>query len=246
MQKKSGGRPGGRTGLRPVVITPGVNRYAEGSALIAMGETSVLCTASIEERLPDWLRGKSRGWITAEYGMLPRSTSTRMRRERDKASARSLEISRLIGRALRAAVDMERLGERLIIIDCDVLQADGGTRTASITGGMVALALAVRKLVDTGEVKKDPLIGMVAAVSVGVVDGRLCLDLDYEADRRAEVDMNVAMNNRGEMVEIQASAEGKPFSVECLHALEDLAARGIKKLLTAQVKALRISNQAFS
>ncbi|MCL2000708.1 MAG: ribonuclease PH, partial [Planctomycetes bacterium] len=154
MQKKSGGRPGGRTGLRPVVITPGVNRYAEGSALIAMGETSVLCTASIEERLPDWLRGKSRGWITAEYGMLPRSTSTRMRRERDKASARSLEISRLIGRALRAAVDMERLGERLITIDCDVLQADGGTRTASITGGMVALALAVRKLVDTGKVKK--------------------------------------------------------------------------------------------
>ncbi len=224
--------------LRPVSIETNVNMHAEGSALIAMGNTRVLCTASVEKRVPDWLKGRGRGWVTAEYGMLPRSTSTRVRRERDKVASRSLEISRLIGRSLRAAVDMEKLGERLIAIDCDVLQADGGTRTASITGGMVALALAVKKLQAQGEVAGNPLTSMVAAVSVGLVDGTPVLDLDYEADHLAEVDMNVAMNAKGEVVEIQGSAEGKPFSLASLRLLEDLAASGIRKLIAVEKKAL--------
>ena len=227
-----------KTNLRPVTITPNINMHAEGSVLITMGNTRVMCTASIEERVPEWLRGKGRGWVTAEYGMLPRSTSTRMRRDRDKTPSRSLEISRLIGRSLRAAMNLEALGERLITVDCDVLQADGGTRTASITGGMVALALAVRDLADRRELPGKPLKSLVAAVSVGIVDGTPLLDLDYEADHRAEVDMNVAMNAKGEVVEIQASAEGAPFSVKALRGLEDLAAGGIKKLITAQKKAL--------
>ena len=232
-------RQSGQTRLRPVSITTGVNMHAEGSVLIAMGNTRVMCTASVEERIPDWLRGKGRGWVTAEYGMLPRSTSTRMRRERDKTSARSLEISRLIGRSLRAAIDLEALGERQITVDCDVLQADGGTRTASITGGMVALAIAIGALTKRERLAKNPLRSLVAAVSVGIVDGTPRLDLDYEADHRAEVDMNVAMNAKGEVVEIQASAEGKPFGVKQLRALEDLAAGGIRKLIVAQKKALR-------
>lgn len=230
-------RPPGR--LRPVSVETGVNMHAEGSALIAMGNTRVLCTASVEERLPEWLRGKGRGWVTAEYGMLPRSTSTRMRRERDGASSRSLEISRLIGRALRASVDLSLLGERQISIDCDVLQADGGTRTAAITGGMVALALAVDGLRRTGALGKNPIISPVAAVSVGLIDGVATLDLDYELDHRAEVDMNVAMNARGEFVEVQASAEKGRFDKRQLSKLEDLAAAGIRNLLAAQRKALR-------
>lgn len=225
--------------LRAINIAVNTNRHAEGSALISMGDTRVLCTASVEERLPDWLKGRGKGWVTAEYGMLPRATSTRNRRERDKVPARSLEISRLIGRALRAAVDLRRLGERLITVDCDVLQADGGTRTASITGGMVALALAVGKLRREGTLQTNPIVSPVAAVSVGLVDGAPALDLDYEADHRAEVDMNVAMNARGEVVEIQASAEGKPFPLARLRLLEDLAAAGIRKLLAAQKAALR-------
>lgn len=224
--------------LREVTIETNVIMHAEGSACISMGNTKVICTASVETRIPDWLKGRGKGWITAEYGMLPRSTTSRMRRERDKASSRSLEISRLIGRALRAAVDLEKLGERQITIDCDVIQADGGTRTASITGGMVALALALEGLIASGDLKKSPIISPVAAVSVGLIDGKETLDLDYELDRNAEVDMNVAMNARGEFIEVQASAEGGRFTRKQLNKLEDLAAAGIKKLLAAQRKAL--------
>ena len=224
--------------LRPVSLDIDVNIHAEGSALIAMGNTRVICTASVEERIPEWLRGKGRGWVTAEYGMLPRSTSTRMRRERDKPSSRSLEISRLIGRALRASIDLKLLGERQISIDCDVIQADGGTRTAAITGGMVALSLAVQRLRKSGAIAKNPIISPVAAVSVGIIDGIVTLDLDYELDHRAEVDMNVAMNARGEFIEVQASAEGGRFSRSQLTALEDLAASGIRTLLAVQKKTL--------
>ena len=224
--------------LRPVNITTNVNMHAEGSALIAMGNTKVLCTASVEERVPEWLKGKGRGWVTAEYGMLPRSTSSRVSRERDKVASRSLEISRLIGRSLRAAVDLKRIGERIITIDCDVVQADGGTRTAAITGGMVALALALRGLRDKGEITQNPLNAMVAAVSVGIVDGRLFLDLDYDADHRAEVDMNIAMNSKGELIEVQGSAEGKPFQIVQMHNMVTAAATGIRKLIALQKKAI--------
>lgn len=227
-----------RTSLRPVTIETNVNMHAEGSALISMGNTRVLCLASVERRVPDWLKGRGRGWVTAEYGMLPRSTSSRMRRERDKVPSRSLEISRLVGRSLRAAVDLERLGEQMITVDCDVLQADGGTRTAAITGGMVALALAVGALRRAGAVAGNPLLRPVAAVSVGVVDGEICLDLDYDLDHRAEVDMNVVMNAGGELVEVQGSAEGKPFSRGDMDVMLDLAASGIRKLFAAQRKAL--------
>ena len=227
-----------KTSLRPVSIETNVNIHAEGSALINMGNTRVLCLASVERRVPDWLKGKGRGWVTAEYGMLPRSTSSRMRRERDKTPSRSLEISRLVGRSLRAAVDLERLGEQMITVDCDVIQADGGTRTAAITGGMVALELAIRSLRASGAVTANPLISPVAAVSVGIVDGETFLDLDYDLDHRAEVDMNVVMNARGELVEIQGSAEGKPFSRAAMTRMVDLAAGGIKKLLVIQKKAL--------
>lgn len=228
-----------RPRLRAVEITPSVNDYAEGSALIRMGNTRVLCTASVEERTPEWMRGKGTGWVTAEYGMLPRATSTRNRRERDKVAPRSLEISRLIGRALRAAVDLRKLGERLITVDCDVIQADGGTRTAAITGGMVALALAGRWLAARKLLSATPVTGLVAAVSVGIVEGGYCLDLDYDHDHRAEVDMNVAMNDKGEFVEIQGSAEGNPFSPTQLRRLEELAAEGIRKLIAIQRRALK-------
>lgn len=227
-----------KTTLRPVSIETDVNIHAEGSALISMGNTKVLCLASIERRVPDWLKGKGRGWVTAEYGMLPRSTSSRMRRERDKTPSRSLEISRLVGRSLRAAVDLDALGEQMITVDCDVLQADGGTRTASVTGGMVALALAIRSLREQGAVTANPLLSPVAAVSVGIVDGEFCLDLDYDLDHRAEVDMNVVMNARGEFVEIQGSAEGKSFSHASMLKMIDLASGGIKKLCAEQKKAL--------
>ena len=234
--KNSGNR--NKPALRPVEITTNVNMHAEGSALITMGRTTVMCTASVEQRVPEWLRGKGRGWVTAEYGMLPRSTSSRMKRERNRAASRSLEISRLVGRALRAAVDLNAMGENLVSIDCDVLQADGGTRTASITGGMVALALALENMKRRGMITGKPLASLVAAVSVGIVDGKPVLDLDYEADHRAEVDMNVAMNAKGELVEVQGSAEGKPFQIVQLHELVDLAAGGIRKLIAAQKKAI--------
>ena len=225
--------------LRPITIEPNVNIHAEGSALISMGNTRVLCLASIERRVPDWLKGKGKGWITAEYGMLPRATSTRTRRERDKTPSRSLEISRLVGRSLRAAVDLEKLGEQMITVDCDVLQADGGTRTAAITGGMVALSLAIASLRKSGAIKSNPILSPVAAISAGIVDGTTCLDLDYDLDHRAEVDMNVVMNAKGRLVEVQGSAEGKPFSRADMTRMLDLAAKGIKTLLLAQRKALK-------
>jgi ribonuclease PH len=222
--------------LRPVTITPGFLRHAEGSALIAFGQTRVLCAASIEESVPPFLRGKGTGWVTAEYGMLPRSTHTRSDREasRGKIGGRTHEIQRLIGRSLRAVTELSLLGERSILIDCDVLEADGGTRTAAITGAYVALALAVRKLVDAGVVARSPLHDSVAAVSVGIVGGRLSLDLAYEEDSRAEVDMNVVMTGKGRFVEVQGTAEGHPFTAAQLNGMTALAAEGIATLRQMQ------------
>lgn len=229
--------------LRPVRIETDVSIHAEGSALVTMGETLVLCLASVEERVPDWLKNKGRGWVTAEYGMLPRATSTRNRRDRGNTPSRSLEIGRLVGRSLRAAVDLEKLGSRLITVDADVLQADGGTRTAAVTGGMVALALAIERLRAAGLVPEGVVTSPVAAVSVGVVDGRVVLDLDYELDHRADVDMNVVMNAKGDLVEVQGSAEGAPFSRRLMEEMLDLAASGIRKLSQAQAKALRAAGK---
>jgi ribonuclease PH len=224
--------------LRPVEIIPNAAPYAEGSALIICGDTRVLCAASVEESIPAWLRGQGRGWVTAEYALLPRSTLTRTRRERSGASGRTQEIQRMIGRCLRAAVALEELGERLITVDCDVLQADGGTRTAAITGGYVALALACRRLVAEGLLARSPLIRAVAAVSVGSVDGALLLDLDYSEDSRADMDCNVVMTDSGEFVEVQGTAEGAPVSRQRLNALVDLAAEGIGELLAIQRRVL--------
>jgi ribonuclease PH len=214
--------------------------HAEGSVLICCGHTKVLCTASIEERVPPWLRGKGEGWVTAEYGMLPRSTGSRMRREATsgRQGGRTLEIQRLIGRSLRAVVDRAALGERTITIDCDVIQADGGTRTASITGAYVALVDAVRWLRDKGKLGVDPVHGQVAAVSVGVVGNEAVLDLDYPEDSTAETDMNVVMNDGGGFIEVQGTAEGHAFRREELDALIDLATKGINELMEAQNQAL--------
>ncbi|MCD8350369.1 MAG: ribonuclease PH [Planctomycetaceae bacterium] len=223
------------TSLRPLYITTDVNLHAEGSCLVSMGETRVMCTASVEKRVPEWMRGKGRGWVTAEYAMLPRATSTRSNR---KQNSRALEISRLIGRSLRAAVDLDKMGEVMITVDCDVLQADGGTRTASINGGMVALVLAIHKLREEGVIAANPVISPVGAVSVGIIDGKPALDLDYELDHRAEVDMNIVMNAKGALVEVQGSAEGKPFSRADMETMLDMASAGIKKILVAQKKAV--------
>ncbi|MBX0327582.1 ribonuclease PH [Oscillochloris sp. ZM17-4] len=224
--------------LRTIEIIPGYAPYAEGSALIAFGNTRVLCAASLEDHVPGWLRGQGRGWVSGEYALLPRSTHTRTRRERTGAGGRTQEIQRLIGRALRAAVSLEALGERLITIDCDVLQADGGTRTAAITGGYVALALALRKLQAEGRLPGDPLARAVAAVSVGVVGGELLLDLDYSEDSCAEMDCNVVQTDSGAFVEVQGTAEGAPVERAQLDALLDLAGRGVRQLIAAQRAAL--------
>lgn len=231
--------------LRPVRIVPQAAPYAEGSALIEMGNTHVLCTASVEPQVPGWLRGQGRGWVTAEYALLPRSTHSRTRRERNGAGGRTQEIQRLIGRSLRAAVDLERLGERLIIVDCDVLQADGGTRTASITGGYVALALAVAHLAASGayDPTESPLIAAVAAVSAGIVEGDALLDLDYTEDSQADVDCNVVQTESGALVEVQATAEGTVMSRAQFDDLLALAGVGITQLLTAQRDALLIAQQ---
>ncbi len=223
--------------LRAVSIEPGFAKHAEGSALIRYGDTHVLCTASVEERTPPWLRGSGKGWVTAEYGMLPRATNTRNAREaaRGKQSGRSLEIQRLIGRSLRAAIDLSALGERSIVVDCDVLQADGGTRTASITGAYVALAQAIATL----KLKRQPLFGQVAAISVGIVDGSSILDLDYQEDSSAETDMNVVMNEAGGFIEVQGTAEGHAFRREELDAMLDLAGKGIRELHALQLQALQ-------
>ncbi|WP_297528651.1 ribonuclease PH [Thiohalobacter sp.] len=226
--------------LRPIRITRNYTMHAEGSVLIEFGNTRVLCTASVETRIPPWLRGQGKGWVTAEYGMLPRATGERMNREaaRGKQGGRTLEIQRLIGRSLRAVVDMKKLGERQITIDCDVIQADGGTRTASITGGYVALADAVRHLMEQGELKEDPLSDQVASVSVGIYQGTPVLDLDYAEDSNAETDMNVVMNGSGDFIEVQGTAEGHPFSRGELMDMLDLAQAGIFRLLAEQKKAL--------
>lgn len=224
--------------LRPVRITPGVLPYAEGSALIEMGHTRVLCAVSIEPGVPGWMRGQGRGWITGEYALLPRSTQTRTRRERNGAGGRTQEIQRLIGRSLRAGVDLTLLGERTVTVDCDVLVADGGTRTASVTGGYVALALALQQLRSRGEFANDPLICVVAAVSAGFVDGEALLDLDYYEDSRADVDCNIVQTNQGAFVEIQGTAEGAPIGRSQLDTLIDLASLGIVSLVEAQRTAI--------
>ncbi len=235
-------RPSGRAAdeLRAVRLTRAVAKHAEGSALVEFGDTRVLCTASVEDFVPAFLRGKGKGWVTAEYGMLPRSTHTRSAREaaRGKQSGRTQEIQRLIGRSLRAVVDLQALGERTLTIDCDVLQADGGTRTASITGGYVALAEACDGLVRRGALASNPIHGQVAAVSVGIFDGVPVLDLDYAEDSEAETDMNVVMNNGGGFVEVQGTAEGHAFRRHELDALLDLAAAGLGRLFAAQARAL--------
>ncbi|MDR9413261.1 MAG: ribonuclease PH [Spiribacter sp.] len=235
-------RPSGRSpdSLRPIRFTRGFTRHAEGSVLVEFGETRVLCTASVENRVPPWLRNSNRGWVTAEYGMLPRATGSRTDREaaRGRQQGRTVEIQRLIGRSLRAVVDLEALGERRIVVDCDVLQADGGTRTASITGGYVALADAVSRLLETGKIRRNPLHGHVAAISVGIYQGTPVLDLDYAEDSEAETDMNVVMNDAGHFIEVQGTAEGHAFRRAELDAMLDLASSGIDTLVNEQRTAL--------
>lgn len=235
-------RPSGRAAdqLRKIEIIPEYTRHAEGAVLVAFGDTRVLCTASVEDRLPPWLKGKGQGWVTAEYGMLPRATGTRMQREaaRGKQSGRTQEIQRLIGRSLRAVTNLEALGDNSITLDCDVIQADGGTRTAAITGAYVALALAIEHLLQKKKLKKNPLIGSVAAVSVGIYDGEPVLDLDYIEDSEAETDMNVVMNDAGAFIEVQGTAEGHAFRREELDAMLNLAAAGIEQLMAVQREVL--------
>jgi ribonuclease PH len=226
--------------LRAIRITPHFTVHAEGSVLIECGNTRVLCTASVENGVPGHKKGSGEGWVTAEYGMLPRSTHTRSRREAasGKQSGRTQEIQRLIGRSLRAIIDLKKLGERQITLDCDVLQADGGTRCASITGAYVALAIACNKLVASGTLAQTPLTDSVAAVSVGIYNEHAVLDLDYDEDSNCETDMNVVMTGSGGFVEVQGTAEGKPFSREQMTALLDLAAQGVKQLGDAQKNAI--------
>ncbi|MEP7242898.1 MAG: ribonuclease PH [Gammaproteobacteria bacterium] len=235
-------RPSGRNAdqMRPVKFTRRFAKHAEGSVLVEFGDTHVLCTASIEENVPPFLRGKGQGWVTAEYGMLPRATHTRTAREaaKGKQSGRTQEIQRLIGRSLRAVIDLKALGERTITLDCDVLQADGGTRTASITGGYVALAEACDRLVQRRSIAASPLHGQIAAVSVGICGGVPVLDLDYPEDSQAETDMNVVMNNGGAFVEIQGTAEGHAFRRHELDAMLNLAANGLGELFALQAQAL--------
>jgi ribonuclease PH len=226
--------------LRSVQITPGFLKHAEGSALIELGETKVICAVSVEDRIPAFLKGSGSGWITAEYAMLPRSTNTRTRRDSSvgKVSGRSLEIQRLIGRSLRAVANLEALGERTFTVDCDVLQADGGTRTASITGAYVALVQAMQTLKERGKKLESPLNGLVAATSVGILDETCLLDLCYEEDSRADVDFNIVMNDAGEFIEVQGTAEGNPFSRESMDKLFALAEKGIGELFEIQRAAI--------
>jgi ribonuclease PH len=235
-------RPSGRKidEMRPISIETGITKHAEGSCLIKAGDTQVLCTATIEERVPPFMRNSGQGWVTAEYGMLPRSTNTRMRREAavGKQGGRTVEIQRLIGRSLRAGVDRQALGERQITVDCDVLQADGGTRCASITGGWVALRLAVNKLIKAGDVTTDPLGDPVAAVSCGIYGGQTVLDLDYPEDSEAGVDGNFVMTGTGRLIEVQMSAEGATFTHEQMARLMELADKGITELALVQKAAV--------
>jgi ribonuclease PH len=231
---RAGGRRAGE--IRPIAATFGVQKHAEGSVLFAMGETRVVCAATVEERVPPFLRGMGKGWVTAEYSMLPRATNTRVAREArtGKVQGRTHEIQRLVGRALRAVVDFEALGERTITVDCDVLQADGGTRTASINGAWIALWQACRKLLEAGEVPRNPVLDHVVAVSVGIVGGRVLADLDYDEDSSAEVDMNVVMTGDGRLIEVQGTAEREPFSRAQLDSLLAAAVAAGKKILKWQ------------
>ncbi|MCI0516698.1 MAG: ribonuclease PH [Woeseiaceae bacterium] len=235
-------RPSGRDPdqLRPVHFITDFTKHAEGSVLAVFGDTRVLCTASIEDRVPPWLRGAGKGWVTGEYGMLPRSTHSRSDREaaRGRQSGRTQEIQRLIGRSLRAVTDLAALGERTITLDCDVLQADGGTRTAAVSGAYVALHMAIRRLCEQRRLNRNPLHGQIAAVSVGIFAGVPVLDLDYAEDSQAETDMNVVMNEAGRFVEIQGTAEGHAFSRDEFNALIALAAQGIGQIIDAQKKAI--------
>lgn len=230
----------GRTpdALRQVALQTKFTKYAAGSVLITMGETKVICAASIEEKVPGFLRGKGEGWLTAEYALLPSATHDRVDRERYKVGGRTMEIQRLIGRSLRTTLDFKKLGERTITIDCDVIQADGGTRTASITGAYVALKLAVDSLLASGKLTVDPLIDSVAAISVGIVKGTPMLDLCYEEDSTAEVDMNIIMTGSGKLVEVQGTAEHQPFDRLQLNAMLDLGEKGIKELVVKQKSAM--------
>ena len=235
-------RPSGRQPdeLRNIRFTRHYTKHAEGSVLVEFGDTKVICTASIDEKVPPFLRGQGKGWVTAEYGMLPRSTGSRMAREasRGKQGGRTLEIQRLIGRSLRAAIDLEALGERQIQVDCDVIQADGGTRTASITGGYVALHDAIDYLLGKKLISKSPLHGMIASVSVGIFEGTPVLDLDYAEDSNAETDMNVVMNDAGHFIEVQGTAEGHAFRRDELDSMLNLAESGIQELIRVQRQAL--------
>jgi ribonuclease PH len=226
--------------LRPVRITRHYTKHAEGSVLVEFGDTRVLCNATVEDRIPQFLKGKGEGWVTAEYGMLPRSTSSRMNREaaRGRQGGRTMEIQRLIGRSLRAVMDLKALGERSITVDCDVIQADGGTRTASITGGYVALVDAVNSLLKRKTLSRNPVTGEVASVSVGIYQGTPVLDLDYPEDCSAETDMNVVMNGVGDFIEVQGTAEGHPFNQSELEAMLRLARLGIEQLLAEQRRVL--------
>ncbi len=234
--KRNDGRLAGE--LRKIKITKDYVKHAEGSCLIEFGETRVICTASVEENVPPFLRNKGTGWVTAEYGMLPRSCATRIRRDKAAGSGRTQEIQRLIGRSLRGVIDLKRIGERTIKIDCDVIQADGGTRTASITGGFIALALALKKIKKQGLIDEDPLTDFVAAISVGIYQEKLLLDLNYAEDSNADMDMNVVMVGRGKFIEVQGTAEGKPFAKSEMDQLLDLAKKGIKELIAIQEKNL--------
>ncbi|OOZ37337.1 ribonuclease PH [Solemya velesiana gill symbiont] len=235
-------RPSGRNPdqMRKIQFTRNYTKHAEGSVLVEFGETKVICTATVEERTPRWLKDANQGWVTAEYGMLPRSTGSRMGREasRGKQGGRTMEIQRLIGRSLRAAVDLNALGERTITLDCDVIQADGGTRTASISGAYVALCDAIKGLIHTEKLEKEPLHGQVASVSVGIYEGTSVLDLDYAEDSSAETDMNVVMNDAGAFIEVQGTAEGHAFRKDELQNMLDLAEKGIQEIMQAQREAL--------
>jgi ribonuclease PH len=232
--------------MRPVSFSTNFTRHAEGSVLAEFGDTRVLCTATVESRVPPWMRGAGRGWVTGEYGMLPRATHTRTAREaaRGRQGGRTLEIQRLIGRSLRAATDLEALGERTITLDCDVLQADGGTRTAAISGAYVALCLAVNTLLKSRQLKTNPLHGRIAAVSVGIYRGDPVLDLDYAEDAEAETDMNVVMNEAGRLIEVQGTAEGHAFSRAELAAMLDLAETGVRTVIDAQHEAQKSAGDA--
>jgi ribonuclease PH len=236
-------RPSGRANdeLREITFVRDYTCHAEGSVLVSYGRTRVICTASVENSVPPFLKGKGRGWVTAEYGMLPRSTGERMRREasQNRQGGRTMEIQRLIGRALRAVIDLPALGERSVLIDCDVIQADGGTRTAAITGGYVALADAMKRIRKPGALATEPLTGQVASVSVGICGGEAVLDLDYAEDSGAETDMNVVMNERGEFIELQGTAEAAAFGRDRLDRMLDLAQHGIRRILDLQQATLR-------